>query len=155
MARILPFSRAAASIDFLALVLLLILVLLAVSWWSVARKKALRLHKALQIVQAVILGGALLAFEWEIRRHDWRAAAEASPYFDAWVQPVLVLHLACAFPCFVLWVVTMTGAIRRFPSPIRSAPYAVQHRTLGRLTAIFTIATTLTGWLFFWLAFVS
>lgn len=139
----------------MALVILIVLPLLAISWWAVAKKRAYRWHKGLQIAQAGILGTVLLAFEWEIRRHDWRAAAEMSPYYDVWVQPVVVLHLAFAIPCAVLWVVTLTGALRHFPRPIRTSSYAVQHRKLGRLTVMATIGTALTGWLFFWLAFVS
>ena len=72
-----------------------------------------------------------------------------------WVDYSLLLHLACAIPTAVLWIVVIILAIRRFPKPPRPGEHSRSHIFWARCAAIGLFLTSLTGWIFYALAFVA
>jgi hypothetical protein len=46
-------------------------------------------------------------------------------------------------------------ALRKYPSPPVPGPHSRQHVPLARLAAIDMALTAITGWVFYWLAFVD
>ena len=67
----------------------------------------------------------------------------------------LIVHLSCAIPTAVLWVVVIWQALRHFPSPPGPSNYSRRHALGGWLAALGMVLTAVTGWLFYWLAFVA
>jgi uncharacterized membrane protein YozB (DUF420 family) len=109
---------------------------------------------------AVILLVAVTAFELELRFvTDWEELAEPSPYFepDQWnlVWYSLVVHLCCAIPTPILWVYVIVQAWRRFPRPAQPSEYGQHHIFWAKLAAVGMWLTAVTGWVFYWLAFVA
>lgn len=148
-------SRAPISLDLLALLLLIALPIQIMSLLLVWRWKAYRAHKYLQLGIAGILGPAVLGFEIQIRVQGWRHLAEISPYYDSFVLPALVFHLIWAIPALLLWIFTIIGAMKNFARSPRPSRYSIIHKRMGRLAVIAMMGTGITGWLFYWLAFLA
>jgi uncharacterized membrane protein YozB (DUF420 family) len=141
--------------DVVALAMLAVLPVLTLSLWLVRKRHRYALHKRLQIGTASVLGVAILLFEIDIRLHDWRPLAKASPFYDTWLFPLLYVHLVFAVSTTLLWIATLITALRDFPVPPCPGPGSTRHRRLGRLAAFGMYATSVTGWSFYWAAFLA
>ena len=150
----LPMSRANFILDFLALAMVAIVPIMLLSLFQVRQKKNYLLHRKIQIVLGIVLGLAILVFEIDMRINGWRQYAEASPYYQTLVMPALLFHLLFAIPTLFLWVYTITMAVRHRIAASAEG-HRFQHKKYGRLSAYAMIGTTLTGWLFFCLAFMA
>ncbi len=147
-------SRASFVLDFIALAMAAVIPVMLISLFQVRRRKNYTLHKRIQILLGVVLGVAILVFELDMRLYGWRQYAEASPYYDSFVIPALIIHLIFAIPTLFLWVYTITMALRHRIASESNKP-RFRHKLFGRLSAYAMLGTTLTGWLFFWLAFMA
>lgn len=147
----LPFSRASFLIDFVVLAMTIIIPIMLLSMFLVRYKKNYMAHRNIQITLGIVLGITIIFFELDIRLNGWKHLAEVSPYYDTLVFPSLFIHLAFAIPTLILWIITIIGAIK---TPIRLQKMNF-HKIMGRSSVFFLIATTVTGWVFFWLAFVA
>ncbi len=107
--------------------------------------------KVLSIVLLVAVG----FFEIEMRLMGWEHLAEPSPYFDTLVYPSLWIHLFFSILAFFLLIATLSLAWTKFPKPPRPDRHSAIHRKLGMTTLIFLVGTTVSGWIFYWLAFVA
>ena len=148
-------TRASLGMD---VVLVGLIALLPVLAWSIAavRRGAYGLHKRLQLVVVVLLLAAILFFEIDVRfLSDWKTRAETSPFWPAGVLAALGVHLVFAISTFVLWVWTVWEALARFPVPPGPAPHGPRHRRMARLAALDLVATAVTGFIFYWLAFAA
>ncbi len=150
----LPMSRASFVLDFIALAMAAVIPVMLLSLFEVRRRKNYGLHKRIQILLGVVLGVAILVFELDMRLYGWRQYAEPSPYYDSLVIPALIFHLIFAIPTLFLWVYTITMALRHRIASESNKP-RFRHKLFGRLSAYAMLGTTVTGWLFFWLAFMA
>ena len=151
-------TRASLMLDVVFLAMFAVLPVLFYSVYLVKYKRNFALHKRIQIV----LGGVLLVtvtlFEVDMRVNGWRPLAEPSPYYgDGWtaVWICLYVHLVFAITTAVLWVWVIVAAIRRFPKPPAPGEHSRQHILLARLATFDMVATAVTGWIFYWLAFAA
>lgn len=153
-------TRASLMLDVVALAMVAVVPVLAFSIYVVKVRKNYSLHKAIQLT----LGGALLVavtlFEIDVRLHGWRHRATESPYTSHggstdWVMLVLSIHLFFAVTSAVLWVLVIVRALRNFPSPPQPGPHSAWHRRWAMIAAIDMTCTAVTGWAFYWLAFVA
>ena len=149
-----PGSRASLSLDVIVVILLIGLPAMMASIFAVRKHRSYRFHKVMQLLLGAVLFVAIGILEWDIRLNDWRARAEPSPFYDSLVMPVLVVHLLFALPTLILWLWTLTGALRRFPKPIRPSGYSARHRKLGKAAFYGMVGTALTGFMFYCLAFI-
>jgi len=131
-------------------------------FWSIqqARRGRYELHRWVQTSLGIVLGVAVLAFEVDMRIHGWQDRAEPSAFWraGAWNDAIdysLVVHLAFAIPNTLLWAVTLVQAWRHFPRPAVPNAYSRRHRVWAWLTVVFMTMTALTGWVFYYLAFVA
>lgn len=155
MGGFLPFSRAPLALDLISLVMLVVVPVLTWSLYLVRSRHDYRLHKAVQIWTGVGLGAALLVFEVDVRLHGWRLGAKASPYYDTWLFPVFYVHLGAAITTTLLWIYTLTTALKGFPSPPRPGGESRRHRRVTGLAALGMYGTAVTGWTFYWMAFIA
>ena len=115
----------------------------------------------IQITLALALLVVLLLFEIDVHFIDqWMVRADASPYFDAATKSglvvyALVIHLVFATTTFGLWLTVIVQALRHFPRPPGINEHSRFHRRWGTVAALDMVMTTLTGWIFYWLAFVA
>ena len=149
-------SRASLMLDVVFLAMLLVVPVLAYSI-QLAKRGKYAAHKALQVVLASVLLVAVTAFEIDMRFFtDWRALAQPSPYYESGaVMTSLLVHLAFAVPTLVLWIIVTIGALRKFDDPPRPGLHSRFHRRWGMFAGYGMFLTAVTGWVFYYLAFVA
>ena len=151
----LPF-RGSFMLDFVVLAMVAVVPVLA---WSLllARRGRYTWHRNIQTTLAAVLFVAVAVFEVDMRFiTDWRALARPSPYYArGGVGWMLIVHLAFAIPTVLLWTGLLVAAYRHFPSPPRPAPHSRRHRKWGWAGAVGMFGTAVTGWLFYYVAFVA
>ncbi len=153
-------TRATFMLDVVVLAMLAVLPLLGWSIYLVKYRNQYALHKKIQLTLGGVLLVTVILFELDMRVNGWRDRAEASPYFGQegsidWVAIVLGVHLCFAVTAAVLWTVVIVQALRRFPQPPAPAEHSPWHRRFGKLAAYDMLCTAVTGWIFYWLAFVA
>ena len=110
---------------------------------------------------AATLLAVLLLFEIDVHFIDkWMVRADASPYFDAesrsgLVVYALAVHLVFAITTFGVWSMVILRALWSFPRPPAPNEHSRFHRRWGTVAALDLVMTTVTGWIFYWLAFVA
>ena len=150
----LPFSRASLMLDLVVCAMLLVIPL---QIWSVLQAKAGKhqLHRLVQIVTSIVLLVTLIIFEVDIRLNGWRHLAESSPYYDSLVFPALYIHLVFAISTPFIWAYTLIKALKQFGNPVQLNDYTATHKFWGKISLAFLCLTTISGWTFFFLAFVA
>jgi uncharacterized membrane protein YozB (DUF420 family) len=153
-----PGSRGSFMLDFVFTAMFGILFILA---WSIrlAKQRKYELHKRVQVVSALVLLVAVAAFEVDMRFFtDWEELARPSRYWSqggtnlVWVA--LIVHLCFAIPTPFLWGFVIYEGFRRFPAPIGPGAHSLRHKRWGWIAAIALFLTSVTGWIFYALAFV-
>lgn len=149
-------TRASLMLDLVCLAMVVVIVVLAWSIWQVRRHRRYVLHKRAQLTLAGVLLVVLTAFELDVRLHGWqeRAADELGGKASQLVLTALSIHLFFAVTTVLLWIVVIVLASRRFPNPPSPNSHSPFHRRWARLAALDMLLTTLTGWVFYVLAFV-
>lgn len=148
-------TRASLMLDLVCLAMVGVLILLGLSVWLVKFRREFAWHKRLQLGLALALVVVVLLFEGDMRINGWQERAKASPYFASWVFPSLYVHLTFAVSSVALWAYVIAAALRRFDAPPTPNAYSPRHMFWARLAAFDMLLTALTGWLFYWLAFVA
>jgi putative membrane protein len=157
-----PGSRASLMLDVVFLAMFLVVPVLLLSVYLVRYRRLYQWHRRVQLVLASVLFVAVLLFELDMRfLTDWEELAVGSPYFDPankWGSTAgisLIIHLSFAVPTFVLWVAVVVQALRKFDRPAQPGVHSAWHARYGTLAAIGMVLTGVTGWVFYWLAFVA
>ena len=147
-------------LDLVFLAMFLVVPWMGLSIYLVRYRRMYDVHKWMQIVMGVVLLLAVTAFEVDMRFFsDWEELAVGSPYYVAgtwdavWIS--LAIHLCFAVPTPFLWIVVIVRAIRQFPSPATPNKHSPQHIFWARIAAIMMTLTAITGWVFYYLAFVA
>jgi hypothetical protein len=149
-------TRATLMLDLLVVAMFVVMLVLTWSIYQVRYRRRYQLHKWTQITLASVLLITVVLFELDVRLHDWtgRAAGQVGGEPAAVVWNALYIHLFFAVTTVVLWPVVIFLALRNFPNPPRPALHSRVHVPLGRLAAVDMMLTAVTGWVFYWLAFV-
>lgn len=147
----------------LDLVFMAMFLVVPVMFWSihqVRRYRRYEVHRWAQTILGMVLAVAVLAFEVDMRIHGWRDRAEPSPFWKVGAinDPIdysLILHLAFAIPNTLVWFFVIIQAWRHFPRPATPGPYSTRHRRSAWIAAFLMTSTAVTGWIFYYLAFVA
>jgi len=149
-------TRASLMLDVVFLAMFLVLPVMGLSIGMVRFRKNYLWHKRAQLILAVVLLTAVAAFEIDMQFvSGWRDRAAPSPYWKTGVMTSLDVHLVFSISTFFLWLYVVTGALRNIPRPPGPSSYSRRHTFWARLAAIDLVLTALTGWIFYWLAFVA
>ncbi len=81
--------------------------------------------------------------------------AQPSPFWPVGVKSSLYIHLVFSISTFFLWLYVVFGALRNIPKPPQPSPYSGRHVFWARIAAVDLVLTSITGWIFYWLAFVA
>ncbi len=71
------------------------------------------------------------------------------------MNPLLAIHLVFAVSTALLWIYVIVQALRKIPNPPAPCAYSPTHKRWARLAAADMTLTALTGWTFYYLAFVA
>lgn len=149
-------TRASLMLDAVCLGMVVVVLVLGWSIRQVRVHRRYQLHKRVQLTLAVLLLVVLTLFEVDIRLHGWqdRAAGEIGGKASSTVMTALAIHLFFAVTTVALWITVLVLALRRFPNPPAPNDHSPFHRRWARLAAWDMLLTTITGWVFYILAFV-
>ena len=151
-------TRASFMLDVVFLAMFVVVPVLGWSIWLVRYRQRYALHKRVQLVLAAVLLIAVTAFEVDMRflsKWEERAVRPPATAPSGGVYTALYVHLCFAVTTALLWIWVVVAAVRRFPKPPAPAEHSRQHIILARLAAIDMLLTAVTGWVFYWLAFVG
>ncbi len=150
-------------LDFVVCALALIVPLLLWSLWLVKFRRRYALHKRLQIALGIVLLVAVTAFEVDVQmvHGGWENIVAKQPLNPeelaskiAAVRPWLLIHLLFAITTPLLWIITITLALLRFQNPPKPGPHSRLHKVLGWASTVDITLTSVTGLLFYYVAFV-
>jgi putative membrane protein len=149
-------TRAPLILDVLCLAMLGVVLVLCWSIYQVKFRRRFLLHKRTQITLGVILLAVVILFEIDIRLHGWqeRAAGPMGGPAPAAAVATLYVHLVFAVTTVLLWPTTIALALRNFPNPPMPGPHSRIHIPLARTAAADMVLTAITGWIFYYVAFV-
>lgn len=153
-------TRASLMLDVVFLAMFLVIPLLTWSVWLVKYRRRYDWHKRVQLTLASVLAVTVLLFELDMRLNGWRARARPSPYYGSGaltdtVSLALGVHLLFAVSTAVVWTIVVAKALRNFPRTPAPGPHSAWHRRWAKIAAIDMLLTAITGWIFYWLAFVA
>ena len=153
-------TRASLMLDVVVVAMVVLLPVLGSSIYLVKVRRQYLWHKRIQLTLGAVLLVTVSAFETEMRIHGWRDRAAASPYLGHdgstdWVARALAVHLFFSVTTSLLWLAVIYRALRNFPKPPQPGAHSAWHRRFGWLAAIDMACTAVTGWIFYWLAFVA
>ncbi len=149
-------TRGSLVLDLLFLAMFAVVLVMAWSIGQVKYRRRYQLHKWVQIVLAGVLLAAVIVFEADIRLHGWedRAAGQMGGHASPQVWMSLYIHLCFAVTSVLLWPVVIIRALRQFPNPPAPAAHSASHKFWAWLAAADMLLTAVTGWTFYYLAFV-
>ena len=153
-------TRASIMLDVVVLAMLAVLPLLGYGICLAKSRRNFTAHQRVQLTLSLLLLVTVALFELDIRLHGWRHRAQPSPYYGTTEAPglvftVLAVHLVFAVSTALLWIVVPLRALRNFSQPPVPGSHSRFHRLWGMLAAVDMVATSITGWLFYYLAFVA
>ena len=153
--------RTSFMLDFVVVALVLIVPVLVYSLFAVKFQQRYTVHRRLQLLLGGVLLVAVALFEIDLQwvQGGWAKVVgkRVTPLTTeqlGFVQTVLRVHLVFAISTPVLWATTIALALRRMPSPPRPCPHSQLHKTLGWLSTIDIVLTSVTGLVFYYFAFV-
>ena len=148
-------------LDAVVVALVLVVPVLIYSLYQVKVRKNYTLHRNLQVVLALTLLSAVLAFEVDLHlvQGGWenvvRKAGDLSSEKLAAIRRVLRIHLVFAGSTPLFWAATIILALRSIPSPPGPSSHSRLHKTLGWMSTIDLVLTSITGLIFYYTAFVN
>ncbi len=153
---------ASLMLDVVVTALVAVVPLLLWSLYEVKVRKNFALHRTIQLVLAVVLLLAVALFEVDMRlQGGWLNIVNRDPAKPRLVgeaiqqvRSVLYVHLFFAVTTPVLWGTTIALALKRFPKPPLPGPHSSLHKTLGWLSVVDLVMTSVTGLAFYYMAFV-
>jgi hypothetical protein len=151
-------TRASLMLDVVFLAMFAVVPLMLWSICQVRYRRRYLLHKRMQLGLAGVLLVAVLAFEIDMRINGWQHRAELSPFFNSpvnWVKIALWVHLFFAIPTAIVWVYVVWHALRYIPDPPGPSRHSARHIRWAWIAAWEMVGTAVTGWLFYYLAFIA
>jgi len=153
-------TRASLMLDIVFLAMFAVLPVMGYSIYLVKYRRRFALHKTIQLVLGGVLLVTITLFEADMRINGWQHLAADSPYFGdgaewsgVWVS--LYIHLVFAVTTALVWIYVIVQALRKFPKPPAPSEHSPQHILFARIAALDMVATAVTGWTFYWIAFVA
>lgn len=151
-------------LDFVVCALVLVVPALMFSLYLVKFKRKYLWHRNLQLSLGIVLLVAVAAFEVDLQllHQGWENVVnkpgETPRLTEAELESarkVLWVHLVFAVSTPVLWIVTIVLALKRFPFPPTPNAHSRLHKRLGWLSTIDITLTSVTGLIFYYVAFMA
>ncbi|NRA39144.1 MAG: DUF420 domain-containing protein [Planctomycetes bacterium] len=141
-------------LDFVAVAMLIIMPVQAYSIYLVKKKRLFPLHRRIQIITSIVLFSAVIVFEVNMRLYGWKHMAEPSIYYDTLVYPSLYVHLFFSILTPFFWFTALIQGLRKFGRNPEPNDYSSRHKVWGWLAFSFLLCTTITGGVFYVLAYI-
>ena len=151
-------------LDAVVCALVIIVPVLLWSLFAVRFRRRYAFHRRLQIVLGLVLFLAVGAFEvdlqwiqggWENVLEKQELPPEQFKELTSRSRVWLRIHLLFAVTTPLLWITTLTLALRRFSNPPTPGSHSGLHKILGWASTVDITLTAVTGLTFYYVAFVA
>ena len=148
-------------LDAVVVALVLVVPVLLFSLFSVKIRRNYVLHRNLQMFLAIALLAAVIAFEVDLHliQGGWENVVKKGSELNAeqlgFIQRVLRIHLLFAVSTPFLWAITIGFALQKMPRPPLPSSHSGLHRVLGWVSTLDLVLTSVTGLIFYYVAFVQ
>jgi putative membrane protein len=149
-------------LDLVVCALVILVPALAFSIYLSKFRRNFIWHRRLQLILGGVLLLAVAAFEIDVQvvHHGWenivrQSRPDISASDFAFARTLLHVHLIFAVSTPILWIVTISLALRRFGNPPAPSQHSRVHWWLGWTSALDLTMTTATGLLFYYFTFVN
>lgn len=148
-------------LDAVVVALVLVVPVLVYSLYAVKVRRDYLRHRNLQIGLAITLLAAVMAFEIDLHfvQGGWLNVVKKGPSVSdtqlAFIHNVLRVHLLFAGSTPFLWAGTIILALRNMPNPPKPCAHSRVHKLLGWVSTTDLVLTSVTGLVFYYVAFVS
>lgn len=149
-----PGSRASFMLDVVAVAMFVAIPVLTIGIQK-AKKRSYQTHKTIMLSLSAVLLAAVILFEIEMRLIGWEHLAQSSQYYGPVLFTVLGVHLFFSVSTTIALAATTFLALRKFPSPPSPSAHSRIHKKIGMIAAVGLFVTSVTGWVFYWMAFIS
>jgi len=155
---------ASLMLDVVVCALVLVVPTLAYSIYVVKIRRNYVRHRNVQVALGAVLLVTVLAFEIDLQvvHGGWENVVNRDPDEPRlpperleFVQQILRVHLVFAISTPLLWAATLLLAWRRFPRPPFPSAHSRLHKRLGWLSTADIALTSVTGLMFYYVAFVA
>ena len=154
--------RTSFMLDFVVVALVLIVPILVYSLYAVKVRRQYTRHRNLQLLLGLVLLVAVGLFEIDLQlvQKGWqnvvaKRVTPLTPEQLGFVRTVLRVHLVFAISTPLLWATTIGLALGRMQSPPQPCGHSRLHKTLGWISTIDIVLTSVTGLVFYYFAFVA
>lgn len=150
-------TRASLMLDTVFVAMFFVIAMMAWSIYQVRYRKRYALHKRIQLVLAIVLLVAVIAFETEMRLYGWeeRATGSLGGSANPAVWTALYVHLVFAISTAALWPMVIYRALRQFPARPMPDNHSSSHIFWARIAAVDMVCTSVSGWAFYSFAFLD
>ncbi len=148
-------------LDAVVVALILVVPVLIGSLFLVKFRRQYVAHRNLQLLLAVTLLLAVLAFEVDLHliQGGWENVIKKGPPVSSAqllvIQQILRIHLVFAGSTPFVWAITIIHALRQIPRPPRPSPHSNLHKVLGWASTLDLVLTSVTGLVFYYTAFMN
>ena len=148
---------ASVALDILVLWAGVLIVGLAWSLYAVRFQGRYRLHRLIQAGLTGVLAVALFLLELNLFLDlTWWDRALQSPYNQRGILvPFLWTHRGIASVSCLFWLWTLVTAFHGFESPPTPGAFSRDHKRLAWVATVSVFTTAVTGWMFYWMAFLA
>jgi hypothetical protein len=155
---------ASLMLDVVVCALVLVVPTLAYSIYVVKIRRNYVRHRNVQVALGAVLLVTVVAFEIDLQvvHGGWENVVNRDPENPRlppgrleFVQRVLWVHLVFAITTPFLWAATLFLAWRRFPRPPLPSSHSRLHKRLGWLSTADIALTSVTGLVFYYVAFIA
>lgn len=149
-------TRADVFMDVVICIVAAVPLLLGIAF-ALARTRAYKAHRALQLTLSAVFVLVLVAFEGYIRVRGGIDGISAGSAYDQTLSlyGFLAIHLCFAVSSTLLWGWTVFRAIRGFGGNPAPGAHSAHHRRWGRIALVDMLLTALTGLGVYALCFVA
>lgn len=148
-------------LDAVVVALVLVVPVLVYSLYSAKVRREYTRHRNLQLTLAITLLAAVFAFEIDLHlvQGGWENVVKKGPPLTAdqlnFIRRVLRVHLLFAGSTPFLWATTIIFALRWMPRPPQPSLHSRLHKILGWASTLDLVLTSVTGLVFYYVAFVN
>lgn len=152
--------HASFMLDAVVVALVLVVPVLVYSLYLVKVRRDFVTHRNLQIGLAITLLAAVMAFEVDLHfiQGGWLNVVKKGPSVSEtqlqFIHQILRIHLIFAGSTPILWATTIILAWRNMPNPPKPSPHSRVHKLLGWMSTVDLVLTSITGLVFYYVAFV-
>lgn len=150
-------TRADILVDIVTLSFIVILPVLAISWWLVRSKKDYSSHRKIQLYLGISLGIVVAIFEYDLSASGGIFEITRGGIYEgtAVLNWTIYIHTIFAVLATIIWTGLIITSLIKFGRPPRPNAFSGKHRFFGRVGMIAMIGAAITSPPLYYFGFIA